>query len=92
MFGLVAAWTHLHQVCHHSLGEVACKLALLINIGIDWAYAFAQLNEGTLHTPLSSEGHISAVINGMQSMNACGCLSQLEVHKLLQCGYQVVCS
>ena len=91
VFGLVALWTHLHQAHHHSLGEVAWKLALLINIGNDWAYAFAWLNEGTLHTPLSSEGHISVMIGRAPSMNACGHLSQLEISKFLQCGDQVVC-
>ena len=44
-----------------------------------------------LHTLLSSEGHISVMIDGMPSMNACDHLSQLEVCKLLQCGDQVVC-
>ena len=34
---------------------------------------------------------MNAMIDGMPSMNACGCLSQLEVCKLLQCGDQVVC-
>ena len=91
VFSLVAVWTDPHQAHHHSLGEAACKLALVINISTNWAYAFAWLNEGMLHTPLSSDGHISAVIDGVPSMNACGHLSQIEVHKLLQCRDQVVC-
>ena len=41
-----------------------------------------------LYTPLSNEGHISAMMGGM---NACGWLSHLEVCKLLQCEDQVVC-
>ena len=91
VFGLVAVWMHLHQAHHHSLGEVAHKLALLINIGNDWVYAFTWLNGGMLHRPLSSEGHICVMIGRVPSMNACGCLSQLEVCKLLQCRDQVVC-
>ena len=91
VFDLVAVWTYPHQACHHSLGEAVHKLTMLIDIGTDWVYAFAQLNGDTLHTPLSSEGHMSAMIDGMPSMSACGCLSQLEVCKLLQCGDQVVC-
>ena len=91
VFGLVAVWMHPYQAHHHSLGEVAHKLTLLINIGNDWVYAFAWLNEGALHTTLSSEGHKSVMIDGASSTNTCGCLNQLEVHKLLQCGDQVVC-
>ena len=91
VFCLVAVCTHQHQAHHHSHGDAACKLALLINIGSDWTYAFALHSEAILHTPLSSKGHISVMIDGMPSMNACGCLSQLEVCKLLQCGDQVVC-
>ena len=90
VFGLVAVWVHLQQACHHSLGEAAHKLTLLIDIGTNLVYTFAWLNEGALHTPLSSEGHMSAMIYFMPSINACGYLSQLEVHKLLQCGDQVV--
>ena len=44
-----------------------------------------------LHTHLSSEGHISVMIDGTPSANACGYLHLLEVCKLLQCGNQVVC-
>ena len=41
--------------------------------------------------PLSSEGHISVIIDGVPGTNPCGHLGQVEVHKLLQCGDQVVC-
>ena len=44
-----------------------------------------------LHMPLSSEGHISVMVDGAPSTNACGYLSQLEVCRLLQFGDQVVC-
>ena len=40
VFGLVAVWTHTYQACHHSLGDMVHKPALLINIGSDWVYAF----------------------------------------------------
>ena len=71
-------------------GWAAWKLTLLIDAGADWAYAFMQLNKGALHVPLSNEGHISTLIDGVPSRSTCGHLSQLEVHKLLQCGDQVV--
>ena len=78
-------WAHPHQACLSSLDEAAQKLTLLIDTGDDWAYAFLQLNKDTQHVPLSSNSHISTMINGTPSRSALGCLSQLEVHKLLQC-------
>ena len=49
-----------------------------------------KLNEDSQHIPLSTTGHISTMINGAPSRSTCGCLSHLEVHKLLQCGVKVV--
>ena len=90
VFSLVAVWAHPHQAHQPSLGEVAHKLTLLINTGTNWVYVFAQLNDSMLYTSLSSEGHVSVMIDGTPSMSACGCLSQLEVCRLLQCGDQLV--
>ena len=42
VFGLVAMWIHPNQAHHHSLGEVAHKFPLLIDIGTDWVYAFCM--------------------------------------------------
>ena len=42
------------------------------------------------HVPLSDAGHISIMIDGAPSRSACRCLSCMEVHKLLQCGSEVV--
>ena len=89
-FGLVAVWTHPWQARLPSLDEVARKLTLLINTGEGWAYTFMQLNEDYQHIPLSTTGHISAMIDGAPSRSVCGHLSHLEVHKLLQCGVEVV--
>ena len=90
-FRLAMVWAHPYQACLSSLDEVARKLALLIDIGDNWVYTFVQLNEGTIHVPLSIEGHITTMIDGVPSRSTCGCLCQLEVCKLLQLGYQVVC-
>ena len=81
-FGLVMVWMHPHQACLSSLDKVVRKLALLINLGDNWAYAFLWLNENAQHIPLPDEGHLSKSV--------CGHLCQLEVHKLLQDGDQVV--
>ena len=90
-FGLAMVWAHPAQAHLFSLDEATWKLTLLIDIGNNWAYTFVQLNEGTLCVPLSNEGHISTMIDGVPSWSACGHLHQLEVHKLLQCKDQVVC-
>ena len=56
----------------------------------DWAYTFTQFNEDSQHIPLSTTRHISTMFDGAPSSSACGHLSHLEVHKLLQCGVEVV--
>ena len=72
IFALVAVCVHPCQAWYHSLSEAAHKLMLLTNDSTDWAYTFAWLNEGLLHAPLSSEGHISTMIDGMPSVVAHG--------------------
>ena len=64
---------------------------LLVDGSTDWVYAFIQLNKDLSHAPLSSVGHISATTDGAPSMETCGQLHQLHVHKLLQCKDLVVC-
>ena len=48
------------------------------------------LNRDAQHVPISKEGHLSAMIDGTPSRSTCRHLHQLEVHKLLQYGGQVV--
>ena len=55
VFGLAVVWAHPHQAWLSSLDEAAKKLALLIDLGDNWAYAFVQLNEDAQHVPLSNE-------------------------------------
>ena len=45
VFGLISVWMHPHQACLSSLDEAVRKLALLIDLGDDWTYAFVWLNE-----------------------------------------------
>ena len=89
-FGLVAVWAHPHQAQLSSLDEVVKKLALLIYLGNNWAYAFMWLNKDAQHVPLSNEGHLSTMVNGAPCRSVCGHLCQPEVHKPLQCVDQVV--
>ena len=92
VFGLVAVWAHPYQAHYHNLEVAAHKLALLVDESADWAYAFVWLNEALSHAPLLSEGHISAMMDGVPSADACGWLYQLQICKLLQHKDMVVCS
>ena len=64
---------------------------LLDDEGPNWPYACTQMNDTMAHVPLSSEGHICIMTDGIPSMNACSHLDQLQVQKVLQCGGWVVC-
>ena len=89
-FGLAMIWAHPYQACPSSLDDAVKNLVLLISLGNNWAYASVCLNGDTQHVPLPKEGHLSTMIDGMPSRNMCRSLCQLEVHKLLQYGDQVV--
>ena len=89
-FSLTMVWAHPYQACLSSMDEAVKKLALLVNSGNNWAYTFVWLNKDVQHVPLPKEGHLSAMINSIPCRNVSGCLCQLEVCQLLQCGDQVV--
>ena len=92
VFGLTAMWGHPHQAhCLPTLGEAAQKLMLLADESPNWPYAYMQMNDAMAHMPLSSEGHIGIMTDGIPSINACSHLDQLQVWKLLQCRGWVVC-
>ena len=90
-FGLVAMWTHPHQVWLASLAEVAQCLVLLASEGPDWLYTFVYMNDTILHAPLSSKGHLGILMEGKPQRNPWGFLHQLHAWKLLQCLEWVVC-
>ena len=79
------------QACYHSLEEVAHKFALLVDESADWAYTFVWLNKALSHGPLSSEGHISTMTDGVPCVDTHGQLHQLQICKLLQHDKKVVC-
>ena len=81
---------HPHQAWFSSLDEVAMKFTLLINLGDNWPYTFVWLNEDAQHVPLSNEGHLSTMVDGVPCRSTCRHLHWLEVCKLLQCGEWVV--
>ena len=86
IFGLATVWAHPCQFHLTTLVEVAHKLPLLINDGPDWPYAFICQRSTTQHVPLLDAGHLGAMTDGIQSINACGHLHQLQTWKLLNTG------
>ena len=90
VFGLAMVWVHPYQACIPTLDDVVRKFTLLTTSHENWAYSLVRFNENTQHIPLPGEGHLSAMVEGTPSRNACGHLCQLEVHLLLQSGCQVV--
>ena len=64
---------------------------LLANKGPNRPYGYTWMDDTMAHAPLSTEGHIGIMTDGIPSTNACSCLNQLQVWKLLQCRGQVVC-
>ena len=48
------------------------------------------MSDTLLHVPLSNNGHIHTMMDGICSINACGQLHQLQVWKLLQHSDSVV--
>ena len=83
VFGLTAVWVHPCQAGLPTLREAVQRLMFLADEGLNWPYAYAQMNDAMAQTPLSSKGHIGVMTNGMPSTNACGHLEQLQVWKLL---------
>ena len=83
VFGLKAMWAHPHQACLPTLADATQKLMLLADEDPSWSYAYMWMNDAVSHTPLSSEGHIGIMTDGIPSANACGHLDQLQVWKLL---------
>ena len=89
-FGLVVVWIHPYQAHLSSLDEAVRKLTLLIGLTNNWAYDFVWINEDAQHVPLSNEGQISAMVEGAPCKSVCRHLQQLDIHRLLQYGDQVV--
>ena len=77
VFSLTVMWAHPNQAHLPTLVEMAQKLMFLANEGPNWPYAYVQMKDAMTHMPLSSEGHIGIMTDGIPGMNACSCLDQL---------------
>ena len=90
LFGLAAVWAYPHKGHLTTLVKATQKIMLLANNSPDWLYAFVHMSDTVLHAPLSDNRHVSAMTDGIHTVNTCGQLHQLEVWKLLQHGNSVV--
>ena len=84
VFGLTAVWAHPCPAHLPTLVEAAWKLIMLADEGPNWPYAYMWMNDVMAHMPLSSEGYVGVMTDGLPSLNAYSHLDQLQVWKLLQ--------
>ena len=84
LFSLAVLWVYLCQGHLSTLVKAAQKLMLLADNSPDWLYAFVHMSDTILHVPLSNNGHIGTMADGICSVSACGWFHQIQVWKLLQ--------
>ena len=90
LFGPVVVWVHPHQGHLTTLVEAAQKLMPLVDDSPECPYTFIHMSNTMLHVPLSDNGHIGAMMDGVHTVNACGWLHQLQAWKLLQHSNSIV--
>ena len=65
-------------------------LSACISSGPNWPYVFAQLYEGSNHTPLPKDKHLGVLPQGKAEESPYGWISQLKVCQLLSATPQVI--
>ena len=70
--------------------EAIKQLTPLIPTWSDWPYTLVWLNGHACHAPLPMEGHLSIMVEGSTSSDACRRISQIEIYQLLSFGSQVI--
>ena len=85
-------WVHPCQARISTIDGTAEQFTQLASTGPNWPYALVQLNRDTCHMPLSTEGHLSVMVEGSMSSVPYGMICQLEVCQLLSSGSWVVYS
>ena len=87
---MALVWISPHQVQVSTMEEAVGTLSACISLGPGWPYIFAQLYEGSNHTPLPKDKHLGVLPLGKVEESPYGQISQLEVCQLLSGGPQVV--
>ena len=89
-YGMALVQTSPHQAWVSTMEEALGTLSTCISNGPDWPYVFAQLYEGSNHTPLPKDKHLGVLPQGKVEESPYGQISQLEVCQLLSAGPRVV--
>ena len=85
-YGMALVWTSPHQAQVSTMEEALGTLSACISSGPNWPYVFAQLYQGSNHTPLPKDKHIGVLPQGKVEESPSGQISQLEVCQLLSTG------
>ena len=88
-YGMALVWINPHQAWASMTGEALEILSTSISHESDWPYVLTQLYEGTNHTPLPKDKHLSVLPQG-KAESPCGQISQLKVCQLLSARLRVV--
>ena len=89
-FGMALVWTSPHQARVSTMEEALGTLSACFSSGPDWLYVFAQLYEGSNHTPLPKDKHLGVLPWGKVEESPHGQISQLEVCQLLSARPRVI--
>ena len=90
VYGLSRMWVNPNQARISTVEKAVKQLAPLIPTRCNWPYALVWLNADACHAPLPKVGHLSILIEGDTSSATCWQTSQMDIHKLLSSGSQVV--
>ena len=85
-YGMALVWISPHQVWASTKEEAVGTLSTCISSGPKWLYVFAQLYEGSNHTPLPKDKHLGIPPQGKAEESPYGQISQLKVCQLLSAG------
>ena len=89
-YGMALVWISPHQVQMSTMEEAVGILSVCNSLGPDWPYIFAQLYEGSNHTPLPKDKHLGILPLGKAKESPYGQISQLKVCQLLSAGPRVI--
>ena len=89
-YGMALVWMSPHQAQVSMMEEALGTLSACISSGPNWPYVFAQLYEGSNHTPLPKDKHLGILPQGKVEESPHGWISQLKVCQLISARPQVI--
>ena len=89
---MALVWISPHQAQVSTMEEALGTLSACISSGPNWPYVFAQLYQGSNHTPLPKDKHLGILSQGKREKSPHGWISQLKVCQLLSARPRVIYS